>query len=78
MNAIYLTSGQAAYRLGICKRTLLRALRRGEITAAYQTPGGFFRFRYADVEAYAQRLTCGAEAATPRGEPQPQPGAGDR
>jgi excisionase family DNA binding protein len=78
VHAIYLTTGQAAYRLGICKRTLLRAMRRGEITAAYQTPGGFFRFRYADVEAYAQRLTCGAEAAAPPGELQSQPGASDR
>jgi len=31
-------------------------MRRGALAPAYQTPGGYFRFRAADVEAYAQRL----------------------
>lgn len=61
IGAYYLTSGQAAARLGFCKRTLLRAMHRGEITPAYQTPGGYFRFRLADIEAYAGHLRHGRE-----------------
>ena len=65
MDSTYLTSGRAARRLGIAKGTLLRAMRRGEITPASRTPGGTFRFHIADVEAYARRL------ATPTREPCP-------
>jgi excisionase family DNA binding protein len=77
VNAVYLTSGQAAHRLGVCKRTLLRAMQRGEIVAAYRTPGGFFRFRYADVEAYAQRLARPASAPARQDERWFQAGAGE-
>jgi diguanylate cyclase (GGDEF)-like protein/PAS domain S-box-containing protein/excisionase family DNA binding protein len=71
VDSTYLTSGRAARRLGIAKGTLLRAMRRGEITPASRTPGGTFRFHVADVEDYARRL------ATPAREPcapeQPPP-----
>src|SRR3989440_2384670 len=51
----------------------MRAMRRGEITPASRTPGGTFRFRVADVEAYAQRLATPArEPCTPE---QPPPAA---
>ncbi|HKC76157.1 MAG TPA: PAS domain S-box protein, partial [Chloroflexota bacterium] len=66
MDSTYLTSGRAARRLGIAKGTLLRAMRRGEITPASRTPGGTFRFRVADVEDYARRLAAPArEPCTP-------------
>ncbi len=55
--ARYLTSGQAAARLDISAKTLLRAARRGGIVPAHYTPGGYARFRPADVEAFARRLT---------------------
>jgi len=82
-----LTSGQAAARLGVCARTLLRAVGRGEITPAYRTPGGFARFQPAAVEAYARRLSQAGESgqgpraatyperASPLGEMRPTPHA---
>ncbi len=63
IGAYYLSSGQAAARLGLCKRTLLRALHRGEIAPAYRTPEGYFRFRLADVETDAGCLTQRAKDA---------------
>jgi excisionase family DNA binding protein len=63
----YLTSSQAAARLGISAKTLLRAVRRGEVTPAYHTPRGFVRFAPSAVAAYAQRLT----------DPSPLAAAGD-
>jgi len=69
-----LTSGQAAARLGICAKTLLRAVGRGEITPAYRTPGGFVRFWPDDIEVYARRLSAATGArraalAAAHGEP---------
>ena len=52
----YLSSSAAAQTLGISKCTLLRAVRRGDIVPAQRTPGGYMRFRAADVSAYAARL----------------------
>ena len=55
----YLTTGAAAQRLHISKMTLLRALRRGEIAPTFRTPGGYARFRVADVDRYARQLAGG-------------------
>src|SRR5581483_9492898 len=44
----------------IAKATLLRAMRRGAIAPAAQTPGGCFRFRQDDVDAYARQLAAAA------------------
>jgi len=55
----YLTTGAAARRLHISKMTLLRALRRGEIVPTVRTPGGYARFRVADVDRYARQLAGG-------------------
>jgi excisionase family DNA binding protein len=55
----YLTTGAAARRLHISKMTLLRALRRGEIAPTFRTPGGYARFRVADVDRYARQLAGG-------------------
>ncbi len=55
----YLTTGAAARRLHISKMTLLRALRRGEIAPTFRTPGGYARFRVADVDCYARQLADG-------------------
>jgi len=63
--ARYLTSGQAAARLDISAKTLLRAARRGDIVPAHYTPGGCARFRPADVEAFARRLARGHAARLP-------------
>jgi len=56
VEAPYLSSSQAARRLGRTKGTLLRALHRGALTPASRTPGGAFLFRAADVDAYARQL----------------------
>jgi len=58
----YLTMGEAARRLGVSRHTLARATRRGEIVLAARTPGGHYRFRAADVTAYAARLAAGSDA----------------
>ncbi len=47
----YLTSGEAARRLHIGKKTLLRAVGRGELAPVARTPRGYARFRAADVTA---------------------------
>jgi len=59
MNAppVYLTTGEAAQQLGVSRRTLGRALERGELPCARQTPGGWALLLAADVEAFAQRLS---------------------
>lgn len=53
----YLSSAQAARRLGMSKCTLLRAVHRGDVAPARQTPGGAFRFLPADLDTYAQGLS---------------------
>jgi diguanylate cyclase (GGDEF)-like protein/PAS domain S-box-containing protein/excisionase family DNA binding protein len=61
LDSLYLTTGQAACRLGIARTTLLRAMRRGAIAPATQTSGGGFRFRVADLDAYARQLAATSE-----------------
>jgi hypothetical protein len=78
VHAIYLTAGQGAYRPGIRRRTLPCAVHRGAIIAAYQIPAGFFRYRYADGEAYARWLASRSGILGPGREQQSQPIAGDR
>jgi len=63
----YLTMGEAARRLGVSRHTLARAARRGELAPAARTPGGHYRFRAADVTAYATRLAAGSDAPRPDG-----------
>lgn len=60
----YLTSGQAARRLGVSKRTVLRAASRGDLPVAQQLPGGALRFRAADLDA-ALRPQVGRAAGAP-------------
>lgn len=60
----FLTSGEAAHQLHIGKKTLLRAVRRGDLVPAHRTPRGYARFRAADVDAYAARLSA-VRAASP-------------
>ncbi len=62
--ARYLTSGQAAARLNISAKTLLRAVHRGDIVPAHYTPGGCARFRPADVDAFARYLAGKGVART--------------
>jgi len=52
-----LTTGEAAHLVGLSRYTLLRAVRRGDLTPAARTPGGFHRFRPADVDAYRRTLS---------------------
>lgn len=65
----FLTSGEAARRLHIGKKTLLRAVQRGDLAPAHRTPRGYARFHAADVRAYAARLSVstvgGATALSP-------------
>lgn len=63
---VYLTSRQASVRLGICSRTLLRAVQRGAIAPARRTPGGHARFRVADVEAYGRHLAASPAVSASR------------
>jgi excisionase family DNA binding protein len=56
LRTYYLSLSQAAARLGGCRRTVLRAAARGELQAAFHTPGGYHRFHPTDVEANARRL----------------------
>src|SRR5579885_2348741 len=63
----YLTTGDAARLVGVSRFTLLRAVRRGEITPAQRTPGGYLRFDPIDVAAYAGRLTSGDRDDAGRG-----------
>ena len=65
MNTTYLSSGQAAERLGISSRTLLRAVKRGDVRPAVKSPGGWLRFRATDIDAYAARRAV-EDTHTPR------------
>ena len=62
----YLTTGEAARRLGVSKPTVRRALCRGALPLAYRTPGGYPRFRAADVAAYARHLSAPPRVIDPR------------
>jgi len=66
--ADYLTTGEAARRLGVSTPTVRRAQRRGALPLAYRTPGGHPRFRATDVEAYARQLSVPLEAIAARGD----------
>jgi PAS domain S-box-containing protein len=65
-DGLYLSTGQAAGRCGISRHTMLRAARRGDLVPARRTPGGDLRFRPADVDAFAARLTAGVARAGTR------------
>ncbi len=69
MDTPYLSSAQAARRVGLSKATFLRAVLRDEITPALRTPGGCQRFRVADVDAYAHHLSARQH---PRGAGRPR------
>jgi excisionase family DNA binding protein len=51
-----LTTSEAARRLGISKSTLLRAVRRGLIRAAFRTPGQHLRFSAEELDAFRAEL----------------------
>ena len=51
-----LTTSEAARRLGISKSTLLRAVRRGLVQAAFRTPGQHLRFAVEDLDAFQTEL----------------------
>ena len=46
---LLITSQQVAAVLGISKPTLFRMTKNGELSPAYRTPGGAYRFRLKDV-----------------------------
>ena len=46
---------KAAARLGIHHATLSRAVKRGEVTPEFVTPGGFMRFTEPQIEEYLQK-----------------------
>ncbi len=54
-----LTTSAAARWLGISKSTLIRAVQRGEIQAAFRTPGRHLRFTVHELEAIKQQLRAG-------------------
>ncbi len=60
MRPVFSTS-EAARWLGISKSTLIRAVHRGEIRAAFWTPGHHLRFTLGDLEQIKQHLSsrCG-------------------
>lgn len=51
-----LSTSEAAAWLGISKSTLIRAVRRGEIQAAFWTPGRHLRFTPEDLERIKRQL----------------------
>ena len=51
-----LTTSEAARRLGISKSTLLRAVRRGLVRAAFRTPGQHLRFTVEELDAFRAQL----------------------
>lgn len=57
---LLITSQQVASVLGVSKTTLFRMTRDGELSPAYRTPGGAYRFRLKDVAAYVSDIseTC--------------------
>jgi diguanylate cyclase (GGDEF)-like protein/PAS domain S-box-containing protein len=69
MAGIFFNSGPTAARLGISKRTLLRAVKRGDLQPAAHSPGGWLRFTAEEIDAYTGRL-----AANRRNDP-PTPAA---
>jgi len=52
----YLSTGEAARRLGVSRYTLLRAVRQQKITPAFHTPGGRLRFSELMIDDYAHLL----------------------
>ena len=48
----YLSLRKAAKQLGVHHATLSRAVKRGELSPEYRTPGGFMRFTEAEVERF--------------------------
>jgi len=56
MDAGYLTTGQVARLMGVSKGTILRAVQREDLWAAWTMPGGGLRFDPADIETYAGRV----------------------
>jgi len=69
LRSAYLTTGQAAQQLGISRRTLGRAVDRGEIAWDRQTPGGWALLLATDVAAFAQRLSAQRTVARQRSAP---------
>ncbi len=67
----YLTTGEAARRLGISKPTLRRAVQRGALCPAYRTPGGRVRFDPGVVETYARQLRSFHASPTAAGTMRP-------
>src|SRR5579885_1427453 len=59
VEAILVSTGEAARRCGLSRHTLLRAVQRGDLTPALRTPGGRLRFHPADIDALAARLAPG-------------------
>jgi excisionase family DNA binding protein len=56
---LLITSQQVAAVLGISKPTLFRMTENGELSPAYRTPGGAYRFRLKDVAVYiSESFTC--------------------
>lgn len=51
-----LSTSEAARELGISKSTLIRAVNRGEIQAAFRTPGRHLRFTTEMLEEIRKQL----------------------
>ncbi len=69
LRSAYLTTEQAAQQLGISRRTLGRAVDRGEIAWDRQTPGGWALLLTTDVAAFAQCLSTQRTVARQRSAP---------
>ena len=62
LNGYHLSAKEAAEILGVSDETLKRWVREGRVRA-WKTPGGWWRFRTVDLEAFVESTVTGPDNA---------------